>query len=211
MLDDEVLILLAEICDFTELLPVISFIWFKKTKEYKFIFWQLIIAACLNILSIVLSRNGIHNLYLYHILGLSEIILIPLFYYSILKFNRKYFFVFFINILLYLIISNYEGFTTINALSRSFSSFVILIHGILFLRHIYINESSNDISKSSYFIINAAFLIFFSSSFFTFLMSKEILSLELTNWFGASWLIYIFANLIKNLLLVYAAKLKAYG
>lgn len=211
MIDSDLLFLIAEIFDFSELIPLLAFLLYARKRIYPMLFWQLLLAAVINISSMFLSSAGIYNLYLYHLLGLTEIVLIPLFYKSMIRSKHKFDFFFYLNIFIYLLISLYEGIDTINALSRAFSSFVCLTHGIVFLFQLYKNESIQDLASSGLFIINAAFLIYFSSSFFTFLLSREILSLEFSLSFSAGWFIHIIANFIKNIIIAVALRFRPYG
>ena len=108
----------------------------------------------------------------------------------------------------YILGSVYEGFETINALSRSISCFYLLFIGIYYLYAVYKYEIHQNLAKSSAFWINAGLLFYFSSSFFTFLMSKKILSLEVTDFFSAGWLVHATANVMKNVVITIGFILK---
>lgn len=72
---------IMQVADFAELLPLSIFLFNRNIIYiFPFLFLELLTHQILDVSTFALSRQGIHNLYLYHIIGLTELVFIYLFY-----------------------------------------------------------------------------------------------------------------------------------
>lgn len=83
-----------------------------------------------------------------------------------------------------------------NSYSRSLESLVMIFLCCLLFYRFYSKEEDIFLDKSPLFWFNIAILVYFSGSFFSFLMSKLILNDKL-----ASWAVHNISNIFKNLII----------
>ncbi|GAA0188816.1 hypothetical protein GCM10009122_48140 [Fulvivirga kasyanovii] len=207
-MDNKYIVVIGSISDFSELLPLLCFFYLGKIKTFPYIFTALAATSALNITSFVLSEFGVYNLYLYHLIGIAELLLYYGFYKRNVALTKVLKGFFFTALIIYVLGSLFEGFDSINSFSRSVSCLYLLILGLYYLYVVYRDEIISDVTHSSAFWINAGLLFYFSASFFTFLMSKKILSLEITDFFSAGWLIHMISNIVKNIVIFFAIRLR---
>ena len=194
--------------DYISIVTVILFLYKKAYKSFPYLFSYLLITQILlysTRLVIDLALLGylpMYNLYLYHLIGLFELILVYKFYQRQIILPHILTKLFPLIIVIYiansLFLENYME--SINAYGRSLSTLYLLCLGFSYLYNIYKKELIIDIKKDLVFWFNGVFMIYLATSFLAFLFSRKILSLELSTLFSAGWVLhsiaYIFMNII---------------
>lgn len=192
--------------DFIELIPVYLFLKNKqRIKAYPFLFCELLIHGLLDISTFILTRLSVYNLFIYHTIGLFELIFIFLFYKRLTELPRYLDYIFYLVLILYILNSLFLepifNPAIINAFGRSLSCLFLLFLGFYYLYNLYKFEQIINLYKNPDFLINTGLMIYFATSFFTFLFSKKILSLELSSFFSAAWVLHSSADIIRAVII----------
>lgn len=199
---------ISEIADFSELLPILIFLVFRRVKLYPVLFIGLLIHSVLEIYTLYLASQKIYNLDIYQLIGLIELCYVFLFYKNIIKLNQFLIIGFFAVFLFYILNSLFiePFYVHINPYGRSISALYLMILGIYFLHTIFKEENIEKIENSRLFWINIGFILYFSTSFFTFLFSRKLLTVgvEPTSFFGSLWTIHTLADIIRSIIIAIA-------
>ncbi|MEM6522449.1 MAG: hypothetical protein AAF693_01600 [Bacteroidota bacterium] len=129
--------------------------------------------------------------------GLVESLILIWFYKIAFGLHKKWFkFIIAVFSSLYLSILFRFELGEFNSYSRSLESLVMIFLCCLLFYRFYSKEEDIFLDKSPLFWFNIAILVYFSGSFFSFLLSKLILKDQL-----ASWAIHNISNIFKNLII----------
>ena len=163
------------------------------------------ITAPLKLLTLVTAKVGIHNMPVYHMLALIEVVMVYCFY-NRLAFSKIYLIGAAILAAANFGLSLYvQPVFTFNSIGWTFDMLVILTIGILYLFHLYNDESdSSPLEQRTVFLITTAWLLYAAGSLFTYLMGTSILSGKAEGFFHNAWFFQCVSNLVKNLLISYA-------
>jgi len=163
------------------------------------------ITAPLKLLTLVTAKMGIHNIPAYHVLALTEVIMVYCFY-SRLAFRKVYLQGVLLLAALNVGISLFlQPVSTFNSIGWTLDMLVLLTIGILYLFHLYNDESDQSpLEQRPVFMITTAWLLYAAGSLFTYLMGTSILSGKAEGFFHNAWLFQCVSNLFKNLLIAYA-------
>lgn len=201
----EITIIIADFSDYLMvILALLSFLTVRKSAFFRLFSFYCITIALIYISSTITANYNISNGYLYHALGLLEIIFTYLLYKEIgLKSYWKGILFFFIGI--YLLDTGYFVFSGENIISNfglSISMLFVLILGIQFLWRLYKEGLTNNVVNYPYFYISAGFTFYGAASFFAYLMINRFLpSKTPEDYFYYSWLIVSFSIYIKFIFL----------
>ncbi|MGK7389424.1 MAG: hypothetical protein ACNS60_03710 [Candidatus Cyclobacteriaceae bacterium M2_1C_046] len=192
--------------DFVELLPVYLFLKNKnRIAAYPFLFCELLIHGILDISTFILTLLSIYNLFIYHAIGLFELIFIFLFYKRLTELPKYIFYCFYLVLILYILNSLFLepifNPAIINAFGRSLSCLFLLFLGFIYLYNLYKKDKIINFYQNPDFLINSGLMIYFATSFFTFLFSKKILSLELSSFFSAAWVLHSSVDIIRAVMI----------
>lgn len=156
----------------------------KLSPELKVITYYLFLSALTEILAAVLAQIKVHNLPLLHVYTIVQFILIARFYGIVLsgfippRLTRwcMYFFIAFslVNSLFF------QTIHTNNTYARTLESLLAITFSLTLFYRIISEMRIERLENSAIFWINAAFLIYFSSTIFLFVMSNFILPLNTT-------------------------------
>ncbi len=180
----------------------------KKIAISRYLFLYLMVNALLHALTIFVALQGKNNMWLYHIIGLSELVFIFLYFNGLFKLESRWW-AFFVSVCtFYLIDSLY--FTTlsfINNYGRSSELLFLLICCFYFFYRLYRDESIQEILMSIDFWISSGLIIYASGGFFGFLLSYESIFNEQNSWdfrYG-TWIILALVQIAKALIISYGA------
>lgn len=172
----------------------------RQASVFRVICLFVIVAFTVEVLSTILWYNQKNNLFLLHIYTPIELLIISIFYYNIFK---RYVKKWIIPLLccLFIICSIFDslfihGISNFNIYARSIESIIIISYSLFFF---YKKLGESNIKSTLSFpldLINSAFLIYFSISFFLFLFSNYINDETLATYIAwgihaiALWLLY---------------------
>ena len=179
----------------------------KSTKNtVRIIAFITIFAAFCDLTLFFLARKSINNLWIINfyelVLGLGSI----LFFYHV---DTRYFRLLKSLSIIFTIIFLSSWFLPVdkigdlNGLGMVLESLVLIFVSILFFYRTYLKADEVFIEKSPEFLIVAGILFYFSGALFTFLLWADILS-QSPNELYHSWVLHNCANILKNLLFVFA-------
>lgn len=161
--------------------------------------------APLTITSKITADYQINNYYLYHIIGLVELVFIFLLYRS-LGLKKVWDVIFGVVLVAYLVDSLYlfaTGREEINSVGLSFCMLFSIVLGFNFIWKLYQEEKVEYLGLYPYFYISGGLTVFASGAFFGYLliarMSDEIIPAEN---FYYSWIIISGFTYIKFILIV---------
>ena len=172
-----------------------------KNQLTKYIFIYVVIAFISDIASFVLAKNHINNMFIFHIWGALQALLLTLFYRKILANFSHFITVVGIAYLLYYIINSslIESIAKYNNVAMSVQAILMIMLSLLYFYKTYKEETSIFIDRIPEFWIVIGVLIYFSGALFSFLLATDILA-QLSNRFYNSWILHNTANIIKNIL-----------
>lgn len=181
---------------------VLALIIWLRTSQYFYLFLLLAIVAVLRIISIQMADNYINTMYLYHIIGFVELVLIYLLYSKYISKVWKY--VVSVFGVLYLfnslfIVSFYEP----NSVGLALVQLLILLFGLNYLKELYQKAEITHLKKSSFFFINSGFIIYAAGSFFVNLMSSKIVNASTNDFFNNAWIMEAGFRIIELILIIY--------
>lgn len=165
----------------------------------------LIVTGLIRVISIFLAEKIINTMPLYHLLGGLELIFVFFIY---RKEGIANWWRYVILIALFLYASNsflLSSLKDANNWGLSFVQCIILILGFNYLFVLMKEQRVKELSKESFFYINAGFMMYAGSSFFITLLSSEIISKPDENsFFHNSWILEAIFGIIRILFFVYA-------
>lgn len=162
----------------------------------KFIIALVIVSFLSDAIMFLLMKNGIRNLYLAHIYGLMEVILLSTYFVRVLHINHIIFkSVVSIYLVAYIIDSFLiTGYDSFNGFLRLLESFLFMAFCLRFYFKLYSKENIFFLEKSMSFWIVTGVFTFFCGAFFSFLLGDIILSSS------SSWAFHNMANVLKNVI-----------
>lgn len=189
----ELTILLADWSDYVVFaLAILSLLTFKKNSFFKILTIYCFSLSAVLLLSTVLAIQEFNNLFLYHIIGLIEMVFAFLLYRKLgLEPVWNYILVFFIT--LYLVDSVIvfsSGGEEMNNLGMALCMLFVLLLGVNYIWKLYSEEKVVQISRHPLFYISAGFIFYAAGSFFGYLMITKLFVKEVpVNNFLISWII----------------------
>lgn len=195
----------SALSDVSETLPFLVWLFFARKKEtYLLLGIFFLISATLKLLSLITAKMDIHNMPIYHLLAINEVVMVFCFY-SRLMFKK-------VNIpalILLIAISLFnsifvQNIFTINSVEWTLDMLVLIVLGVVFLFKLYNNDNDDSpLEKRPDFIITVGWLIYAAGSLFTYLLATPILSGKAAGFFHNAWFFQCVFNLIKNVLISY--------
>lgn len=160
----------------------------KLTFPYRILLLYLFLEGIIRLIAILISFLGNRdNLYLYHLLGLIELITIYLIYEKKLKSYWTlsigivaifYAFIYFFPVLPH---SNIIGLAPIR--------FFIIILGMNYLWGLYQKKTLQPLKQIPFFYVNAGFMLYAAGSFFISLMSSKVMKESDDSFYHNAWII----------------------
>lgn len=166
----------------------------KKLNRYQSV---ITAAICLSFLADLLARYAIHgrNYFFLHFYGIVEAMILLYFYSLVIDDARRIIrIVAFCYLVFYLVNSFYWEWGVFNTYGRSIECLLMISLAIALFYQFYNKEEDIFIDRSPLFWFNIAILAYFSGAFFSFILSKEILSGPLP------WMLHNASNMLKNVL-----------
>ena|GEM_PF-1598600 len=159
-----------------------------QTGKHKWLACFLLVVGVIRTVSIFLADDGINTMYLYHLIGLLELVFAYTVYQK--KIQRWW-----LPIVAFLV-----GCYVLNSLFRvslfgannigwALVQFVILLFSFSYLFVLYRDGKETNLGRSAFFYFNAGFMIYASGSFFVNLLSSEIVSESTNGFFNNAWII----------------------
>ncbi|MDW7693932.1 hypothetical protein R9C00_04165 [Flammeovirgaceae bacterium SG7u.111] len=199
-------ILVAELADYTDFIPLVLLLFIKKRKpEYNYLLANFFIVTVIKIITNVLADKVANNMPLYHLISLVELVFLTLFYTQILKFKRQTTRVL-LAAFLVLNVANSIFLQSIyewNSYAISLNTLLYIYFGLYFFYRVYAKEETTNLFKYPLFYINVGFLVFFASTFFLFAMGAILLSSYGNSFYENTWIIQSISNILKNFVLAY--------
>jgi len=183
---------------FSPIVPIFFvFLRWQKWKGYTAVIIVLITASLLSdILSSISIKMFGDNYLIIIIYGLLETLIFLYFFSLVINNSRKWLFLLFIFYAVFYIIDfTYLEPGKFNTYGRSVESLIMIILTLLLFFQFYINEEDIFFEKSALFWFNVAILTYFSGAFFSFVLSREIMSGEM------KWMLHNTSNILKNIIL----------
>ena len=202
----EITILLADWSDYLVVpVAVLSLVTIRRNRYFKILSAYLFCLTPLTIASKITADYQINNYYLYHIIGLVELVFVFLLYQS-LGLKKAWNAVFGVVLTAYLVDSIYlfaTGREEINSVGLSFYTLFSMVLGFNFIWKLYQEEKVEYLGFYPYFYISGGLTVFASGAFFAYLliarMSDEVIPAEN---FYYSWIIISGFTYIKFILIV---------
>ena len=208
---------LALASDFSEILPVSIYIYYKFYKKFPvdqeagmpFIFIYCSLSFGIKLFANIWWLFFDNNLFLYSLLAMVEGLLLTMYFYELFKSSLAFKMIslmVLIAINLYLFLS--ADITVFNSPIWTFNSFWLLSLALYFFFFRFKNIDSHDQKAwpDPAFIISAGLLLYFSGSFFVYLMGWYLLNLETNGFFANGWIIVSFAVILKSFCISLAIK-----
>ncbi|MGK7392690.1 MAG: hypothetical protein ACNS60_20210 [Candidatus Cyclobacteriaceae bacterium M2_1C_046] len=181
---------------FSPIIPLFfAVIQAKKLEKYqKIIVLFIATSFAADLISLYIIKGTNYNFL--HGYGLVEALILFWFYSVVLEKSKKWLFALaFAFCVFYLWDSVFLEIQQFNAIGRSVESVVFIFLSLMLLYQFYHKEDDIFLDRSPMFWFNVAILFYFSGAFFSFILSKVILSSSL------SWKFHNTSNMLKNLLL----------
>jgi hypothetical protein len=202
-------ILIGKISEISEFIPIgyYFFILLFSEKKIKFSHEiKIIIALSIFSFTTKLASNAwLHissnNLFFYTFLGIGECLFLTLFFLKIFKIKRRTTTIVLLAVLLVNIALAVAGDPKVfNSMLWTANMIWLLILNLYYFYHKYVDISvtSYDDWPDSIFIVNAGHLLYFSSSFFVYLMGWYLLAQNADSLFANGWIIVSLAVIIKS-------------
>jgi hypothetical protein len=183
---------------------IVWFIFVRKNSIYRILGVFFTVSAVLKISTIITAKTGVHNMPLYHLLALTEVMMVSCFYTRLMsgKINRQ-------AALLLMVINLFSSLfiqkpSEFNSLAWTLNMMVIIGLGITYLFRMYNDDQDvSPLEKRPDFMITAGWLLYAAGSLFTYLLGTSILSGKAEGFFHNAWIFQCVSNLIKNCLISY--------
>lgn len=183
----------------------------KAPKSIRTIILLVMVSSITTLASAILWHRKVNNLPLLHLYTVLEFFFLSLFYMVVLPPALKKRIVLAVCIVFVLFaLTNSLCFQSIishNSYTRGLEAFLIILYSLLFYYRMYSHPGEEDIGRSPYFFINTGYFIYFSASFFLFILSNRLsVSVELRHIF---WGIHaVFMGVLYSFLTIAFCKLK---
>ena len=200
---------LADVGKVVALLSVVIFIIhrLKYVKGIEWVILYLFVNLLISVTAGYFWKRQWNNLPLLHLNTFIEFLFFSLFYKAILKESRRFqrYFWPFITLVSLLVIANsifLESIYSFNSLSKSFVQFILIGYAVLYIYSFSIKLEEINVDKQAVRLINAAVLIYYSSSLFIFLFSNLFLENDI-KMAQAFWVVNAGLSLIFQLLILF--------
>lgn len=177
---------------YSAVIPLL-FAW-KKLNRYQRV---IVIFICLSFSADLFAKYVIHgrNYLFLHFYGILEALLLMYFYSLVIDKDKRVIGILaVIYTLFYLFNSLYWEWNVFNTYARSLECLIMISLSIVLFYQFYNREEDIFIDRLPLFWMNIAILTYFSGAFFSFILSKEILSGPMP------WLLHNASNMLKNIL-----------
>ena len=184
---------------------IVGFTNLKKIKTYLIpIFTMVTISVIVEIINFVFVTFVQNNLFIFHIFTLIEFILLTLFYSYLLK-NYIHPKIYYLLIFLFTLMAFFDykigGLNTINSLSSTVESILLVINSLLLFFFIIYKMMIPNLLSSSIFWINSGILIYFSGNIFLFAFSNYLHTTEVEKYAILWAIMHSSLNIIYNICL----------
>jgi hypothetical protein len=196
--------LLGTLSGISILLPALAFLFFpppaaRSTTMLKYFIFG---SVAFELLFAVTSFLGIYNVTFSYPYALFEgIFLISFFLFFFNTPPKKRGWVLGIYAVLFLIDSIFleplNTFVSFNPIARSFNGLVVVVLSFIYFYRVYQQEKITLLEREPSFWFVSGLLLYFSTSFFTFLFSAELFTLD-NDKIETSWFFHSISNLAKN-------------
>ena len=198
---------LATLSGFSIIFPAMAFLVFcpLKTKSIIILKYFVFGSVVFELFFTITSWNSIYNVAFSYPYTLFEGLSLIAFFLFILEKRESMVIVLLISYVFLFIIDSIsfeplQSILSFNPFARSFNSLLMVSLSFLYYFQIYRQEKIIELDKDPSFYFVSGLLLYFSTSFFTFLFSAEIF--ELTNdKIETSWFFHSISNIGKNTLL----------
>lgn len=193
--------LVSSISDLSDSVPLIIFLFANRRERQRLAVWQSLSFTIL-LCTLILAENGVHNLILYNIYGVLELVFVgPLLlrkralFLSLLRATGAV-----IGIIYIILFPNPAEF---HSITRSLESLILIVHCYYYLFDLYKNPRSTLLKDFNFWLV-AAYLFYLTSSFFTYLLLSDIIIQRANELLDNAWLISSFTFILKNLVVAFA-------
>jgi hypothetical protein len=174
----------------------VTFYWQNKTlrKLSVFIFATL----SLEMAAIACSYYHQNNMWIFHIYTLLEVVFAALIYHDILNdWKRKLVIALLIVFLVFSLLNIifFERLEEFNTNQRFLGGITIIIYSLIYFVQIFKEANIDRIERHAYFWLNSSYLIYFAGTLFLFILTKNILAVEASNY----WNLHSVLNILLNL------------
>ncbi len=201
----DALYLIVTISDYTELIPLVLFLSFTQSrKEHRWLFYYSSVLFLLYLVADFLSSSGTNNMWVYHLIGLFELIALSFYYHSQVRQSKVLKIIFLVVISFYLVDSVFiSGIKAMNSIGRSLSTLFLIGLNMNYYFELYKSESIIKLNLFIPFWYNAALSFYLSFSFFAFLLSNQFLveNYNMYDLFYHGWTFHSIGIIIKNLIM----------
>lgn len=209
---EQITIWLSDCADyFVLLIAVAAFFVRNRNSFFQRLFIYCLIIGGLQLLTTIMAMNYLHNWYVYHVIGLVEIVF-SFALYKALGLSVKWWMVFWLVIALYVTDSIWVSYHDtqllkldedaeayfINNFGLALSMLFTVALGINFLWKTYLKGTVKNITRYPYFYISAGMTFYGAGAFFTYLLSSDIAPKGIQDYiFHYSWMLVIAFTYIK--------------
>lgn len=199
---------LANCSDYlTIIIACLSLLTIRINTYFKLLSAYLFSLSALSITTLITAEYSINNSYLYHIMGLFELVFVYLLYHQ-LGLHRIWNWFFLMVLTAYATDSVYtilSGYVTINSTGIAYSMLFTILLGFNFLWKLFEEEKVEHLGNFPYFYITAGFTFFAAGSFFGYLLIGRMSSHDSPdNFFYNSWNIVSAFAILKLVLIAIA-------
>jgi len=177
---------------FSPLLPLLFSM--KRLNRYQSV---IVVFILLSFSADLISRYLISRNYSFlHLYGLLEALVLLYFFSLVIERSKRLILgVAIVFSAVYIVNSLYWEVNTFNMFGRSLECLIMISLSFVLFYQFYNREDDIFIDRSPIFWINIAILVYFSGAFFSFVLSREILSGKMP------WVLHNASNMFKNILL----------
>lgn len=186
--------------------PLLVIFWGAKNKKHldvsmRLIFYLSIASFFSDIISLILSKYDLNNLWIIQIWGLTQGILLFLFFSTVIDISIKRIRAFLVLFIIYYVINSIfiEGLNQYNSLAMSIEAIIMIVLCFIYFHKLYTDEVGVFLERIPVFWVVIGILFYFSGALFSFLLSSDILS-KAPDRFYNSWIFHNSVNIIKNIL-----------
>jgi hypothetical protein len=190
----------SDLSDFTEILPF--FFWLKRkngSEPFMILALYFLCSGTISLYGYLTAEADIHNLHLYHIWAIIQVIFIYLYYKSLWK-ERNAFWPVLLTFAVYLGASIWvQRTSSLNSFCWTANTVIIIYLGTKHFYRLYHDDTiTNPLTRRPDFIVTTGWLIYAAGALFVYLLGPDILSVSAKGFFKSAWLIQSVSNLIKT-------------
>ncbi|MCF6359985.1 MAG: hypothetical protein L3J29_04405 [Cyclobacteriaceae bacterium] len=185
---------------FSVIVPISVVIIKKIQKKYICLFTLFLTSLFSDLVSIVLSSNGLTNLLVINGYFLISGVLLILYFSNTKRFESNFSTITIPSfVLVYLFSYSIDGLYTFNTIGISLEAILMIFLCLYVFYDLYKKEETIYVDRLPEFWITTAILMYFSGALFSFLLATDILS-QSPDRFYNSWILHNSANILKNIL-----------